>query len=244
MINNSNIKIVDKTKTIEDCWKEALSTDRVGQSRPIPTFQQIVSKNSSKEEREKMEEIRNAYSDLLYGWLLTNGIYDKEEDYYYIPKQIASANKISKLINLSRPTVSAKMKAMLEAGVLIETFQYYKLQVPKNHYFIMDQQTLDFLLSVCKEDVIQVYAIIGGKWKMCRDLGFKDCNVSLRAIAEQLGLAISGQNIKKIESILLVLNLFGLVDWEESEFNDNPVHRITVFNRRLPKKRKLEQEEE
>lgn len=244
MLNNSNIKIVDKTKTIEECLEDALSTDRVGQSRPIPTFQQIVSKNSSKEEREKMEEIRNAYSDLLYGWLLTNGIYDKEEDYYYIPKQIASANKISKLINLSRPTVSAKMKAMLEAGVLIETFQYYKLQVPKNHYFIMDQQTLDFLLSVCKEDVIQVYAIIGGKWKMCQDLGFKDCNVSLRAIAEQLGLAISGQNLKKIESILLALNLFGLVDWEESEFNDNPVHRITVFNRRIPKKRKLEQEEE
>ena len=79
VINNSNIKIVDKTKTIEDCWEEALSTDRVGQGRPIPTFQQIVSKNSSKEEREKMEEIRNAYSDLLYGWLLTNGIYDNEE---------------------------------------------------------------------------------------------------------------------------------------------------------------------
>lgn len=241
MLNNSNIKIVNKTKTIEECLEDALSTDRVGQSRPIPTFQQIVSKNSSKEEREKMEEIRNAYSDLLYGWLLTNGIYDKEEDYYYIPKQIASANKISKLINLSRPTVSAKMKAMLEAGVLIETFQYYKLQVPKNHYFIIDQQTLDFLLSVCKEDVIQVYAIIGGKWKMCQDLGFKDCNISLRAIAEQLGLAISGQNLKKIENILLVLNLFGLVDWEESEFNDNPVHRITVFNRTLEKKRKLEQ---
>ena len=166
---------------------------------------------------------------------------DKEEDYYYIPKQIASANKISKLINLSRPTVSAKMKAMLEAGVLIETFQYYKLQVPKNHYFIMDQQTLDFLLSVCKEDVIQVYAIIGGKWKMCQDLGFKDCNISLRAIAEQLGLTITGPNIKRIESILLVLNLFGLVDWEESQFNDNPVHRITVFNRTLEKKRKLEQ---
>ena len=201
MINNNNIKIVNKTKTIEDCWKEALSTDKAGQGRPIPTFQQIVSKNSSKEEREKMEEIRNVYSDLLYGWLLTNGIYDKEEGYYYIPKQIASANKISKSINLSRPTVSARMKGMLEAGVLIETFQYYKLQVPKNHYFIMEQQTLDFLLSVCKEDVIQVDS---------EDIKIEDLKILEELVQE-------GQLLKEDGKYKLAGPIKSFVKWREEQ---------------------------
>lgn len=235
------IKVVEKNKTVDECLEEALSSDRAEFGRPIPAFYSIVSNKTPREEKEKMKEVRNVYSDLLYGWLLTNGIYDTSGDYYYIPKMVASANKISRLINLSRPTITAKLKGMIAAGTIIETADYYKIQVPKTDYFIINQQTLDFMLSTCREDVIQVYAIIGARWKMHKDLNQDACYVSLRGIAEQLGLTITGPNVKKISRILTALNFFGLVDWTETEYNENTVIKITVFNATLEEKRTLTQ---
>ena len=57
-----------------------------------------------------------------------------------------------------------------------------------------------------------------------------------------LRLLASDVQVKKVYSCLLVLNMCGLLDWEEEEHIDGLHLTITVFNTKLETKRKLEQE--
>ena len=61
-------------------------------------------------------------------------------------------------------------------------------------------------------------------------------------ITKYFGLPASDVQVKKVYSCLLVLNMCGLLDWEEEEHIDGLHLTITVFNTKLETKRKLEQE--
>lgn len=186
-----------------------------------------------------MFDDKNIYKDMLFGWLVSNSDYNSIEQCHYIPKEKVSYNGISKALGISRPSATSRMKALVADGTVEEVGNYYKIKVPMDNYFVAEAGVLNFLLARFNEMVVKIYIMIG---VALHEQELDNGVLKMWQITKYFGLPASDVQVKKVYSCLLVLNMCGLLDWEEEEHIDGLHLTITVFNTKLETKRKLEQE--
>ena len=186
-----------------------------------------------------MLDDKNIYKDMLFGWLVSNSDYNSTEQCHYILKEKASYNGISKALGISRPSATSRMKALVADGTVEEVGNYYKIKVPMDNYFVAEAGVLNFLLARFNEMVVKIYIMIG---VALHEQELDNGVLKMWQITKYFGLPASDVQVNKMYSCLLVLNMCGLLDWEEEEYVDGLHLTITVFNTKLETKRKLEQE--
>ena len=163
----------------------------------------------------KQEEVcsQTNYCDKIYAYLQVNS--HLQDGIRIVPKALAKYTTIHENLNISRQTVSTKMKYLVEMGFIIPPApgqDYYIIQeLEKTDAFLIPYQTLSIMLSALSENSINLYIYL---FKLFIAHNYKQCSFTIAACKAFCGFGTkSTSNNYIITDILKVLKTLGLIDY-------------------------------
>lgn len=165
--------------------------------------------------------VQMAYNDCVYAWLLLNSHYNEIESHNYIYKADFTQSMIADDVNLTRQTVSKRLKALINQSqedgnvVLIKEYKdYYILPNFKPFQYLDGETTLNLLRLPFKkeiEEIIKVYAWLLEE-KQVKEKEGKSLMISEREILRAFNHSEGNkQAYNRIKGILTVLQGAGIV---------------------------------
>lgn len=156
------------------------------------------------------------YYDILYGYLqqvseseTINGAIIR-----FVPTKQVSFTELSKILNLSRQTVSTKMKNLEKLGLVIknESKKRYELVVlDPNMAALIPYPTLKLLVDALSENSISTYVYLLNRYVANKEKPFQ---FTLAQIKSAIGISTSTRsNDNTVTNILYVLEKIGLIKY-------------------------------
>lgn len=156
------------------------------------------------------------FSDIIYCYLQSVSEWDGMEGHpRYVWKKKIKFNKLAgEVFQMSRQTISARVKRLIELDLVEETAEKYILKVlPGNIASLLPQITLRILTSVCNERAISIYVYLLNRYIACGEQEFIFTYTQLKNF---IGLSTATRsNDYIIQDILLGLEKFELLKKEE-----------------------------
>ncbi len=172
------------------------------------------------------------YYDILYSYLQCISLYDEKSDKEerYLSKKDINFSKIGGIFGVSRQTISAKFKNLIELGLVEEKDSLFILKVlPKDYAYLIPEQTLTLLTDTLSENSISTYVYLFNRFLGCKEKPFI---FSLEQIKTWIGTSTKTRsNDNVITNILFVLKQIGLIDYHlvTQVDEDNPTNVKTVY---------------
>lgn len=157
----------------------------------------------------------------------------------YVPKaDLPSQETIAKNILLvkSRHTVASKMKALMEAGYLIDNGTEYILPRKEEFYMLLPLPLLQHLIYVVKESVIKTLIYLCycyNRQEQSIKAGGTGYSFTLREVAENIGIDYH-HNSSAVNSYVTVLEQMGIVRVVRFYDGPYPKMRITALDFSVP----------
>lgn len=172
------------------------------------------------------------YSDVVYAWLQVNSSYDKEKDIRYISKKEIKFTRIADELGISRQTVSARFKNLLdEKGLNLvkyneELNRYELIHLDKKLAFLVQKETLRKMVSALNENSINIYVYLYNRF-FAEPQGF---DFTLDQIKRIIGISDKTRsNNYIVTDILEMLELLGLIDYEIKELKSSSEYK-TIYH--------------
>lgn len=170
----------------------------------------------------------------LYAYLQSISIGENKETRVYkdiIPSQAKLGILLAPTAKkpLTRQTISAHMKYLIDNEYLIDHKTYYTINKKEKIFFRIPLNTLTFLLNTVKEGVIKTYIYLGQR----NNYKPNQYTFTVKEICEHLGLNYKN-NSSMVSSWLIALEKFELIKLETFYDNGKPIYRLANFNLNCP----------
>ena len=175
-----------------------------------------------------------AISDLLYGHLQRVSNWNEGEDFRYVEKKQINMSILCSHFGCSRQTLSKQLKTLMKGGFVVENGKYFQLPNAGKYYYLIDYDTLGYLLDVRGANVIKAYCYIGNLFRANGTDAFVTQNSLITAIGYDKKRTA---NHDMIRNILFALEQDGLVKFNIEYLVDGSttlkIHRIVEFNKEV-----------
>lgn len=171
----------------------------------------------------------------LYAYLLsiskgekvTNTEGKKEGKTYVLFEDIPIQKKLAEILNYkSRQTVASHMKYLETNHYLQKEKDRYIILNPKDYFFQIPLDTLQYLLDTVKEMTIKVYIYLGTRYQQSNNYIF-----TLKELCNQLGLQYKNPtNRNRIKNILDLLKEIKLIDYIITYQDNLPYYKLASFS--------------
>lgn len=195
-------------------------------------MKRLVNSRQMPKERTYMADTR--FSDRVYAWLQVHS--EKEGDVRWVHKSEASFETIASELKLSRQTVSKRMKALMEMGLVIYNKQLkrYELILLENDIaMLIEKNTLREMMSAMNDNTINIYVYLLNRYLINEEKPF---DFTLEQVKMAIGLKLSKNNNYIITDILNVLQRQGGLEYDIQTRYDEDNYRthyriLTMSNR-------------
>lgn len=154
------------------------------------------------------------YSDIIYGYLQTNSVYDEQTGIRMVDKRTSMKTHIAAAFGITRQTVATKINKLKDLGLIEETSNGIRLiEIPANKAFLIPFNTLRKLTSAFNENAISVYVYLFNRYIANGEQSFDFTATQLKTFCG-LGTNTHSNNYI-IEDILSVLAATGLIKFSQ-----------------------------
>lgn len=158
--------------------------------------------------------------DLLYVKLQIESSWTEGETHRYIAKNDINRTVWGSDLKITAPTLRARFKTLIQKGYIEEYKsadgkEYYRLPQKDCFYSLIPRETLTFLLNTTNEDVIKVYCLLENLYRTYEGSAYFTKINLLTSIGYSPSSRNNQRMYQKINHILLALEKFGLIEYEE-----------------------------
>lgn len=211
----------------------------------------IIPKNSRQMPKDSKIMANKDYCDLVYAWLQVNSEKDPETNIRYIEKKQVKFTLMAEALGISRQTVSAKFKKLLNEGTadglnLItynkELDRYELTTLHKAEGFLIQEDTLRKMTSAFNENTINIFIYLYSIYYANLKNNIKGFDFTIGSLKRTIGVSDKTRsNNYLITDILEILEALDLVNYTIVTSGDGTnaiktIYHMNYMNNEISKK--------
>ena len=182
----------------------------------------------------------NKICDLTYGKITIESKFDKDKNQRYIKKNDVNLTLWAEALDISRQTLSTRLKYLITVGLIEEDSQYYIMPIASEHFFDIEEETFKQLVASAHKNLIRVYICLLGWHKFCQKKGTR-YQFSIDSLNKELKISVNTNNRAKTTYIIDTLERLGLIkvsDYKVKVGKGDRFELLEAFDS-LPKKEQI-----